>query len=56
MDYFINLTEKLDKTCKIRNQLSKMDYPYVETEESIEIDINALSDSGAGLALGTPEF
>ena len=25
----------------------KMDYPYIEIEESIEIDINALSDSGA---------
>ena len=56
MDNYISLKAKLDKNDEIRNKLAGMNYPYVETEESIEIDINALSDSGAGLALGTPEF
>ena len=56
IDNFVSLTARLKKSNEMKDYLKRINYPYCENEDGLVIGINSLSDSGAGLALGTPEF
>ena len=56
MDSYIGLSAKLKDDEEMRNYLNAINCPFIAKDGGLLIEIHSLSDSGASLGLGTPEF